>query len=398
MIELRWKNKYINYTRLTWSGTHNQVSRLLSFEIPCNPYDKEFDNANIKLGDLIYLYDGKKQLFIGTVTKRDKSAEIGVATYEATDFMKHLLRSNGSYSFKNKTAEKITKTLCKKVGISTKSLAKTKVKIKKLIFEEKSIYDMILDAYRTAKATTGKVYMPVMNGNKLSVIEKGLDCGVTLTQGVSIINATYSDTTDNMVNRVVIYNDDNKKVGTVQSKKNVEKYGVFQETYTQEDGKDAKKEAKALLLGITKEASVEAIGNIDAVSGKSLKITDKATGLTGFFYIISDSHTFENGVHTMTLGLEWKNVMEGEEEAQKEEKKKKKGANGGVVKTPVTNGAKCYYLSNSTVYHATTSCSACKGKKDFKTSTVAEMKKILVTKGKNKGKRKYKACSKCWQT
>ena len=385
MIELRWKNKYINYTRLTWSGTHNQVSRIVSFEIPCNPYDKEFENANINLGDLIYLYDGKKQLFIGTVTKRDKSAEIGVASYEATDFMKHLLRSTGSYSFKNTTAEKIAKTLCKKIGIETKSLAKTKVKIKKLIFEEKTIYEMILEAYRQAKATTLKVYMPTMNGNKLSVIEKGLDSGVTLTQGVSIINATYSDTTDNMVNRVVIYNDDNKKVGTVQSKKDAEKYGVFQGTYKQEDGKDSKKEAKALLIGITKEASVEAIGNIDAVSGKSIKITDKATGLTGFFYITSDSHTFENGVHTMTLGIEWQNVMEGEEEAENK-------------KAPLENKAKCYYLANATAFHSTKSCSACKGKKGFKTSTVAKIKKIKITQGKNKGKRKYKACSKCWQT
>ena len=385
MIELRWKNKYINYTRLTWSGTHNQVSRVVSFEIPWNPYDKGFENEDIQLGDLIYLYDGKNQLFIGTVTRRDKTAEIGSASYEATDFMKHLLRSTGSYSFKNTTAEKIAQTLCKKVGVGTQSLAKTKVKIKKLIFEEKTIYEMILEAYRTAKATTQKIYMPTMKGNKLSVIEKGLDSGVTLTQGVSIINATYSDTTDNMVNRVIIYNDSKKKKGTVQNKSNTEKYGVFQGSYTQEDGKNAKKEAKALLVGITKEASIEAIGNIDAVSGKSLQIKDSATGLTGTFYITSDSHTFENGVHTMTLGIEWKNVMEGEEEATSKKK-------------PLENKAKCYYLANATTYHSSKSCSACKGKKGFKTSTVAKMKKIKITQGKNKGKRKYKACSRCWET
>ena len=387
MIELRWKDKYINYTRVTWSGTDNQVSRVVSFEIPCNPYDKDSDNPNIKLGDLIYLYDGKKQLFIGTVTKRDKTAEIGSASYEATDFMKHLLRSSASYKFTNTTAEKIAQTLCKTLGIGTKSLAKTKVKIAKIIFEEKTIYDMILTAYRQAKAKTKVLYMPIMNGNKLSVIEKGLDSGVTLTQGVSILSATYSDTTDNMIDRVLIYDEEKKKVGSVENKSDAEKYGVFQTIYTKEEGKDAKKEAQALLVGITKEANIEAIGNIDAVSGKSLKIKDKATGLTGMFYITSDSHTFENGVHTMSLGIEWSNVMEGESKAQKEAKK-----------TALANGAKCYYLSNSTVYHATKSCSACKGKKGFKTSTVAKMKKVKITSGKNKGKRKYKPCSKCWQT
>ena len=65
-----------------------------------------------------------------------------------------------------------------------------------------------------------------------------------------------------------------------------------------------------MLTGVTKEASVSAIGNIKAISGYSITIKDKATGLTGKFYITEDCHTFENGAYTMELTLVWKNEME----------------------------------------------------------------------------------------
>ena len=67
---------------------------------------------------------------------------------------------------------------------------------------------------------------------------------------------------------------------------------------------------KAKLTGITKECSIEAIGDVRAISGKrhhSKK--EKATGLNGKFYIKTDTHTFENNAHNET-DLSWKNTME----------------------------------------------------------------------------------------
>lgn len=385
MIKLRWKDKWIDFESVEWSGTDNQCSRQLSFTIPCNPYDKSFENLTIKLGDLIYLYDGSTQLFIGTVTTREKSAEIGTASYTAMDFMHHLLRSNGTYKFTKTTPEKITKKVCSDLKIKTTKLATTKCNINKLIFEDVCFYDIIITAYRKAKAKTGKNYLPVMVGNKVSVIQKGTKSGVKLAQGVTITGATYNDTTDNMVDRVKIYSDKRKKLGQVDAKKNIETYGVYQQKYTKESGVNAKSEAKAMLVGVTKQASIESIGDVKAISGYSIEIDDKATGLSGTFFITSDSHTFADGVHTMSLELSWKNEME---EGQEENSSKKKA---------LTNSSKCYYLDGSNVFHSMTSCSACK-EKNTKKSTVAKMKKVKITKGKNKGKRKYKACSKCWET
>lgn len=304
-IRLRWKDKWIDFGRVEWSGTHNQSSRTVTFTVPTNPYDKDFTNLDIKLADPIYLYDGSTRLFVGTITTREKSAGVGTATYTAQDFMHHLLRSSASYKFQNTTPERIVKKVCSDLQIPTKDLAKTNANIKKLWFDGENAYDIIVKAYRKAK---GKKYMPVMVGKRVSVIEKGAPSGVTIEQGVNISDAAYLDTVDNMINTVKIYDDKLTQVGKVESAGDVKKYGVYQGTYTKETGVNAKDAAKAQLVGVTKEASIVAVGDVRAISGYSIIIRDKGTGLRGVFYITDDVHTFENGVHTMSLGLSWRNT------------------------------------------------------------------------------------------
>ena len=158
---LRWnKNNSkiveLKFNSLEWSGTDTQVSRELTFTLPYNPYDKDFSNAGIKLGDLIYFYYGGKKKFTGTVTSREAKAEIGTVSYTAKDFMQHLLRSNTTIKIKNMTPEAATKKICSQVGIKTVNLARTKVNISKMIFSDQPIYDIIIALYRKAKKTTHK--------------------------------------------------------------------------------------------------------------------------------------------------------------------------------------------------------------------------------------------------
>ena len=329
MITVKWAPQgktlqEIDIVSCTWSGTENQAARKLEFTLPSNPYDKNFSAPSIGLGDQVKLYNGKTLLFSGIITSRERTAAIGTVSYSAYDYMHYLLRSTVSKILKKTTPKKATVSLCKQVGIKTTKLADPKINISKLIYKEKPIYDIIIAVYRKAFSKNKIKYMPVMVGNKLSVITKGESSGVTLDQAVDITNATYHDTTDNMVNVVTIYDEKTyKKAGTQKNASNVKKYGTYMQAYTKEKDVNAKKAAKALLVGVTKEASVEAIGNVKCVAGKSIKIKDSAAGLTGTFYIASDTHTFQDGVHTMKLELNFKNTMETGAEAEKTTKKKK---------------------------------------------------------------------------
>ena len=125
-----------------------------------------------------------------------------------------------------------------------------------------------------------------MRGRRVSVIIKALSSGAVFSQDSNITDASYSDTLDN--------------------KKSINKYGIYKSTYT----KEKKVNVKTKFEGVTKEANVSAVGDIRVVAGYSLTIKDKATGLTGKFYITSYNYTFENGTHIMRFDLVWKNVME----------------------------------------------------------------------------------------
>lgn len=325
MITVKWAPQGGKWTQLDiasceWSGTENQAARQLSFTIPWNPYDKGFTNAKIALGDRVRLYDGKTLLFSGIITSREKTAAIGTASFSAYDYMHYLLRSTVTKVIKNTTPKKATVSLCKQVGVKTGKLEDPKTSIGTLIYKEKSIYDIIIALYRKAYVKKKVRYMPMMSGDKLTIVKKGQKCGVTLSQDVDITNASYHDTTDNMVNYVTIYNDKNQQAGVQKNDKLIKKYGTYMQAYTKQKDVNASTAAKAMLVGVTKEASVEAIGNVKCVAGKSLQIQDKATGLKGTFYISSDSHSFHDGIHTMKLELSYTNDMEEGAEAEKQKK------------------------------------------------------------------------------
>lgn len=346
---------------MTWSGSAYSGARTFEFTTLNPAGDAHFKMPTIKTGDLICLYNGSSKLFHGKVTKRERKGEAGTVSYTAQDFMLYLIRSKGTYKFKKKKPEQITQLICKDLKIKTKSIAKTGMKISKILFTDKEYYNMILAAYTKAYKKTGTSYQPIFEGDKLSVIKKGAMLDLVLNQNEGITESSYEETTDSMVNKVVIYNSKNKKIGTVSNKNWVKTYGTFQDSLSVEKG-NGKKEAKNTLAGLEKTASLSAIGDIRCVSGYGIRINDTDSGLTGTFWIENDTHTFENGVHTMSLELAFKNVMETEEG----DDESGSSSSGSTKSSGILNGKKvkalytAYYPANNKMEGGYYDC---KGKK-----------------------------------
>lgn len=293
--------KYV--TSVEWEGSSEQVSRSVTYTVANNPNDKGLHSPAAVLGDIVTFYPGEKRQYIGIVTSREKKSDLGDISVGSKDFLHYLIRDKYSGTFKNTTAEHITQRVCSAVGIKTKNLAKTGIHIKKMLAEGESIYGIIVRAYNKASVHRREYYMPKMDGTKLTVVEKWKPSGVELS--VNMESISYSENSDEMINQVVIYDSKGKKIGEVKNQQSINRYGKYQDIYTKEKGVNSKTAALKMLKGITKELSVRALGNVDAVAGTSLKIKDKATGVTGTFYITSDRHTWENGTHMMDLTLQY---------------------------------------------------------------------------------------------
>lgn len=166
-------------------------------------------------------------------------------------------------------------------------------------------------AYTYAGRTNGNVYIPLIKDiNKLCVIKKGQYSGVVVEGTYNLEDATYSITSENVVNQVVITDKNGNTIKTLDDLSSRNKYGTVQKVYKQEDGADATAEAKALFHGIDQTGTILSLGDTRAVSGYSLAVQESKSGLYGLFYIESDSHTFANGKHEMSLTLAFENTMD----------------------------------------------------------------------------------------
>lgn len=323
-MKLMWKDKNITgyTTSVTWTGSAKQAARSVAFNVAYSPNDKEVKVLNIKLGDKIVFYPGypddTKTKFVGMVTGRDRKSEAGELSYTARDGMIHLLRTNGTYKFVNKTPEKITSLVCKDVKVKTGDLAKTKISIQKIFFQERPYYEIIMAAYTKAYRKSKKQYIAQMNRDKLEVIEKGkIIPDFHIRQGERITDSSYSENIDNMVNRVYIYNSSNQKIGSISNSKWADKFGIFQNSISVDSGSGTQ-EAKAELHGVDKTASLTMIGECRCISGLGVIIEDSRTGLKGKFWIENDSHQWSGGIYTTTLELAFKNIMDKQEEDEEQ--------------------------------------------------------------------------------
>ena len=298
---------------ITWTGDTKEVSRKLNFVIYQNDIDKLMPAISIKVGDDIILKDDKGSiLFGGVIHKLDKKSAEKTFSYLAYDLLFYVSKSEVSKIF-DSTPEAITKNICSDLNIPTGDIAKTNVKVYYPCLG-KSAYEAIMIAYTQAGYATGNVYIPVMkNINKLCVIQKGQYSGVVLEGTYNLEDSTYSVTSENVVNKVVITDKEGNPIKTLDDIDSMNKYGTIQKVYKTEDGKDANAEAKALFHSIEQSGSVLALGDVRAISGYSLAVQESKSGLYGLFYIESDSHTFSDGKYEMSLTLAFENTMDEKE-------------------------------------------------------------------------------------
>lgn len=308
-----WKTTDITdyVSSISWSGSKSEVARKLELKIINAPLDKNINNLIMELGDPIYFFedDATTERFRGFITEREASSSTGTVTYIAYDLLFYTLKSKATYNFSAKSAETITQMVCDDFEIPVGELAITGI-LQKLIVQTKSLYEIIMSAYTQAHEQNGKLYRAVANLGKLSVVEIGVEiCEIELNEDSNITQSKYKETLNNMVNRVKIYDGEGNAIGQVDNTED-QKYGIFQQVYTKEEGKDATTTAKSMFVGVEKTFTLEGVNFNGAVTGAGAIVTDSATGLSGLVWIDSDTHTWNNGVATMSLTVTLKQMMD----------------------------------------------------------------------------------------
>ena len=325
--------------RIIWKGSASEASRSVDFDYINAPYDKTVNLPSIATGDYISLEDGKEgEIFFGQIFGVEKSSQTGTITFTAYDMMKHLLESTGQYNFKNLTAEAIASQVCADIQVPIRHLHPTGVNIASMICDKMKMYDIVMAGYTKAHKITGDKYFAMIYKRGLGVYKTEWAVkGFTLSEDSNIYASSISERMEDIKNKVLIFDDKGKQIGEVKDDGSIKKFGIFQEIYSKEEGIDATTGAKNLLkIKPTQAIKISAIGDINCLSCYFVQVKDTATGLSGKYWISSDSHTFENGTHKMELELKFDSLMDTkdikEESEKKEEKKETEKQDKGKAK------------------------------------------------------------------
>lgn len=330
--------------RITWEGSRLQVARKLTFSYVQDARDPNLPNYVINCGETVYGYDEDGNLqFQGNVYSIEKDVQQSTVTVTAYDNLFILCRSKTTRKFTDMLAEDIAKAVCSELGIKAGKLAETGKKVS-FIAQEKTGYQIIMIAYTDAakqinahkenKDDPDVLFHPIMRGDELDVIKKGeLIEGLAADQYVNIENSQYKESIEDMVNSIMITDQQGNVTGYQTKDEWIQKYSMVQDVYKTNPNDNAQEAINKLFHGPDRSGILQMTGSYAAKSSYSIQIRDILTELCGKFWIKSDTHTFENGIHEMRLEIEFENLMNKEEKPKDTTIQTKTGRTASAVGT-----------------------------------------------------------------
>lgn len=306
---------------VTVSGDYQQCARTLEASMVVKACDKpnkdhhfyqpEWESISAKNGDALSLWDANQLLFSGNIESRSKTSESSILTLTAFDGGRILKKNTDTIKASGLTPESLVQTISKKYGIELGEIAKTGVKLKKN-FIQRSLYDMIQSAYTTAGEQLNKKYIVRFEGTKLCVREKVQRGGIPILQsGVNLLSSSVTESVTNMVNQVVIVDENDKVLQTLKNADDIQRFGLCQ-TMLKQSKENLTNQAKQLLEDGREQQkiTVQNLGNPNYITGNAVVMKDSVTGLSGLFWIDSDTHSWKNGLYQNKLTLNFRNLMD----------------------------------------------------------------------------------------
>lgn len=297
-------------SKVTIQGDYTQGARRLDCSYMASSLDSNIPIAQIQEFNFMYFYQDNKLVFMGTIYEISKDSSNNLITFYAYDEGVRTLKTKATYNFVDKTVTEIVNIIVKEFNIPCESFIKSDIKITK-IFLSQTLYDIFMSIYTIVSQSTGKKYMLEWTvEGKMRIVEKGIiTLDVAFEEGYNLMSSSYTVNLDNIINRIAIYDEAYNYIKDVRDEESIKLYGIFQDAIKQTNNTDATEEAKSKLKGVERKCTLSGFGDYTCVTGRGVKVKDTYTGLVGLFYIDADTHTWENGIYSIDLELNFKNIM-----------------------------------------------------------------------------------------
>lgn len=271
-------------------------------------------NLNIDEGNAISFKVGNQGVFYGYIFKRstDKTNIFSLTCYDQMRYLKN----KDTYNFQNTTASRIISSISNDFGIKTGSLEETPFMIKAVVYDNKTLLDMMQDALDMTLTNTKKLYVLFDDYGKLSLKQvAGMKVGLMIDADTAETFEFDSSIDEETYNKIKLEYEDSdsheRTFWTAESAATQKKWGTLQyfESISKDDKDTAQSKANSLLAlynSPTKHLSINnVIGDLRVRAGSMVLVnlmigTEK---VNHWMIVDSCTHTFKENEHFMNLKL-----------------------------------------------------------------------------------------------
>lgn len=297
----------------SWSGDKATLVRQLAAEIV---FDEMTGLPAPQLGDAVMMTDDSgTAVFDGVVLKRSAGSEDTSMSFTCFDRGIYCRRNDGTYKFRDAAPETITRQVCADYEIPVASLPRSGAKVSRK-FAGVALDKIIETVWTLASQQTGEKYAITYTPRGLMVSVRDVsERSLVLKAESNLMDAQTSEDASNMVNSVAIYDSDGSFLRRTGDSAAQQLYGVMEKHLTANASSDVDtdKEAQELLDdgGMQQTVTVNVLGDLSLITGKTVVVRENRTGLQGIFWIDADVHTWKRGNYYCKLTLNCRNVVSG---------------------------------------------------------------------------------------
>lgn len=281
---------------ITWEGAKDTVTRTLSFSFLYNPQVEDMPRYQCKVNDKVEWIEDNKTLFLGFVVETSYSTDSDSMSVSCQDNASRLARSKFVGRMRG-TLNELANNICGSFGIKNGINVDNTHKHNIVSDGDLTYYDIL----KTACDAMFERYTLYMNGDTLKLAEHNTVAEFTI--GQNIRSSNFSQSISDMVTKVLVIDNDGNLLNSVEDKENLQKFGLFQETYNyNKDVTNNLAEAKKLLKGVENEATIVVNNDNKCISGRFIKIYEPINNFEGVFEIQTDNHVIGTD-NVMTLEI-----------------------------------------------------------------------------------------------
>lgn len=269
-------------------------------------------DVDVDMGDMIiYLNNSGKELFRGFVFSRNLT-KLDTRDIKAYDQLIYWVKNKDTFTFSNSTASQIFKDVCQRFQIPMGQVDDTLYPIGEQINPDNTLWDVVSMALKTTKDQTGlRFCIRDINGSVNLLKRADMVHAWAIEFGSNLIDYSFNESIEDMATAVKLISSDkeNTLIATAEDNDLIKQFGLLQYFKKESDKLNQaqlQERANQIMKSngkVKREFSLNAIGIDDVIAGDVVYVDIPLLGIKKVYYVESDSHTYQDNLHTMNLKL-----------------------------------------------------------------------------------------------